>query len=156
MSATSTATVSDPLGESDRRLLIPPYLPGSVHERVVIEGRAATAGCGRSGVFRRDWRVIAGPDRTRTGRDQHFGVEPDMIVIANGMRSGYVRLGAVLVSETLSLEHSLPVAFIRTTVTGPFALSRCATWSHRAGGAARSRTGRRSPPAHGAVEPRVA
>jgi adenosylmethionine-8-amino-7-oxononanoate aminotransferase len=54
----------------------------------------------------------------RTGRwfgAQHFGVEPDLIVTAKGITSGYIPLGAVLVSEpvaeTLSLEQGFPVGF---------------------------------------------
>lgn len=46
---------------------------------------------------------------------QHFGVEPDLIVTAKGITSGYIPLGAVLVSEpiaeTLIREHGFPVGF---------------------------------------------
>jgi len=46
---------------------------------------------------------------------QHFGVEPDLIVTAKGITSGYVPLGAVLVSdeiaEVLSHDHGFPVGF---------------------------------------------
>jgi adenosylmethionine-8-amino-7-oxononanoate aminotransferase len=54
----------------------------------------------------------------RTGRwfaAQHFGVEPDLIVTAKGITSGYVPLGAVLVSdeiaEVLGRDHGFPVGF---------------------------------------------
>jgi putrescine aminotransferase len=46
---------------------------------------------------------------------QHFGVEPDLIVTAKGITSGYVPLGAVLVSEpvaeVLGRDHGFPVGF---------------------------------------------
>ena len=46
---------------------------------------------------------------------QHFGVEPDLIVTAKGITSGYVPLGAVLVSESvaeeLARDHGFPVGF---------------------------------------------
>ena len=46
---------------------------------------------------------------------QHFGVEPDLIVTAKGITSGYVPLGAVLVSEPvaeeLARDHGFPVGF---------------------------------------------
>jgi PLP-dependent transaminase len=46
---------------------------------------------------------------------QHFSVEPDLIVTAKGITSGYVPLGAVLVSgqiaEELGREHGFPVGF---------------------------------------------
>ncbi len=46
---------------------------------------------------------------------QHFGVEPDLIVTAKGITSGYVPLGAVLVSgevaEELARDHGFPVGF---------------------------------------------
>lgn len=46
---------------------------------------------------------------------QHFGVEPDVIVTAKGITSGYVPLGAVLVSaevaEELARDHGFPVGF---------------------------------------------
>ncbi len=46
---------------------------------------------------------------------QHFGVEPDLIVTAKGITSGYVPLGAVLVSEpiaeVLARDHGFPVGF---------------------------------------------
>ena len=54
----------------------------------------------------------------RTGRwfgAQHFGVEADLIVTAKGITSGYVPLGAVLVSgevaEVLGRDHGFPVGF---------------------------------------------
>jgi adenosylmethionine-8-amino-7-oxononanoate aminotransferase len=46
---------------------------------------------------------------------QHFGVEPDLVVTAKGITSGYVPLGAVLVSEPVAEElgrdHGFPVGF---------------------------------------------
>jgi PLP-dependent transaminase len=46
---------------------------------------------------------------------QHFGVEPDLLVTAKGITSGYMPLGAVLVSEPvadeLGREHGFPVGF---------------------------------------------
>ncbi len=46
---------------------------------------------------------------------QHFGVEPDIIVTAKGITSGYVPLGAVLasdeVSESLSRDVGFPMGF---------------------------------------------
>jgi PLP-dependent transaminase len=46
---------------------------------------------------------------------QHFNVEPDLIVTAKGITSGYVPLGAVLVSaeiaQELGREHGFPVGF---------------------------------------------
>jgi PLP-dependent transaminase len=46
---------------------------------------------------------------------QHFGVDPDLLVTAKGTTSGYVPLGAVLVSgqvaEALAREHGFPVGF---------------------------------------------
>jgi putrescine aminotransferase len=46
---------------------------------------------------------------------QHFGVDPDLLVTAKGITSGYVPLGAVLVSgqvaEALAREHGFPVGF---------------------------------------------
>ena len=46
---------------------------------------------------------------------QHFGVQPDLIVTAKGITSGYVPLGAVLVSEpvaeVLGRDHGFPVGF---------------------------------------------
>jgi putrescine aminotransferase len=46
---------------------------------------------------------------------QHFGVEPDLIVTAKGITSGYVPLGAVLLSaelaEVLGRDHGFPVGF---------------------------------------------
>ncbi len=54
----------------------------------------------------------------RTGRwfaAEHFGVEPDLIVTAKGITSGYMPLGAVLVSEeiaeVLGRDHGFPVGF---------------------------------------------
>jgi putrescine aminotransferase len=46
---------------------------------------------------------------------QHFGVEPDLIVTAKGITSGYMPLGAVLVSdavaEVLGSEHGFPMGY---------------------------------------------
>ena len=46
---------------------------------------------------------------------QHFGVEPDIIVTAKGITSGYMPLGAVLVSdsvaEVLGQEHGFPMGY---------------------------------------------
>ncbi len=46
---------------------------------------------------------------------QHFGVEPDIVVTAKGITSGYVPLGAVLVSdavaEQLGREHGFPMGY---------------------------------------------
>ena len=46
---------------------------------------------------------------------EHFGVDPDLLVTAKGITSGYVPLGAVLVSasvaEALRREHGFPVGF---------------------------------------------
>ena len=46
---------------------------------------------------------------------EHFGVDPDLLVTAKGITSGYVPLGAVLVSasvaEALLREHGFPVGF---------------------------------------------
>lgn len=46
---------------------------------------------------------------------QHFGVEPDIIVTAKGITSGYMPLGAVLVSdaiaEVLGRDHGFPMGF---------------------------------------------
>jgi adenosylmethionine-8-amino-7-oxononanoate aminotransferase len=45
---------------------------------------------------------------------QHFGVEPDMITTAKGITSGYLPLGAVLVSDEVAdvaRSEGLPVAF---------------------------------------------
>lgn len=48
---------------------------------------------------------------------QHFGVEPDIIVTAKGITSGYCQLGAVLVSDdvaetiTADPEHGFPIGF---------------------------------------------
>ncbi len=46
---------------------------------------------------------------------EHFGVDPDLLVTAKGITSGYVPLGAVLVSapvaEALAREHGFPVGF---------------------------------------------
>jgi PLP-dependent transaminase len=54
----------------------------------------------------------------RTGRwfgAQHFGVEPDIVVTAKGITSGYVPLGAVLMSdavaESLGADHGFPMGF---------------------------------------------
>jgi len=46
---------------------------------------------------------------------QHFGVEPDIVVTAKGITSGYMPLGAVLVSdavaEVLGRDHGFPMGF---------------------------------------------
>jgi PLP-dependent transaminase len=45
---------------------------------------------------------------------QHFGVEPDIIVTAKGLTSGYLPLGAVLISDAVAdvaRSEGLPVAF---------------------------------------------
>src|SRR6185437_4543153 len=46
---------------------------------------------------------------------EHFGVDPDLIVTAKGITSGYVPLGAVLVSDSvadaLAEDHGFPVGF---------------------------------------------
>ena len=46
---------------------------------------------------------------------QHFGVEPDIIVTAKGITSGYMPLGAVLVSaavaEVLGRDHGFPMGY---------------------------------------------
>jgi putrescine aminotransferase len=46
---------------------------------------------------------------------QHFGVDPDLLVTAKGITSGYVPLGAVLLSEavadTLRSEQGFPIGF---------------------------------------------
>lgn len=46
---------------------------------------------------------------------QHFGVEPDLIVTAKGITSGYMPLGAVLVSdavaEALGQDHGFPMGY---------------------------------------------
>jgi PLP-dependent transaminase len=46
---------------------------------------------------------------------QHFGVEPDIIVTAKGITSGYMPLGAVLVSEdvaeVLARDHGFPMGY---------------------------------------------
>jgi adenosylmethionine-8-amino-7-oxononanoate aminotransferase len=46
---------------------------------------------------------------------QHFGVDPDIIVTAKGITSGYIPLGAVLVSdvvaETLGRDHGFPMGY---------------------------------------------
>jgi len=46
---------------------------------------------------------------------QHFGVEPDIIVTAKGITSGYMPLGAVLVSdaiaEVLGQDHGFPMGY---------------------------------------------
>jgi adenosylmethionine-8-amino-7-oxononanoate aminotransferase len=46
---------------------------------------------------------------------QHFGVEPDLIVTAKGITSGYMPLGAVLVSdavaEVLGQDHGFPMGY---------------------------------------------
>jgi putrescine aminotransferase len=60
--------------------------------------------------------VVTGFGRTGSWfAAQHFGVEPDMIVTAKGITSGYFPLGAVLVSEEvahdLSSDHGFPVGF---------------------------------------------
>jgi adenosylmethionine-8-amino-7-oxononanoate aminotransferase len=54
----------------------------------------------------------------RTGRwfaAQHFGVEPDIVVTAKGITSGYTPLGAVLISdavaETIGADHGFPMGF---------------------------------------------
>lgn len=54
----------------------------------------------------------------RTGRwfaAQHFGVEPDIVVTAKGITSGYVPLGAVLLSdavaETIGADGGFPMGF---------------------------------------------
>jgi putrescine aminotransferase len=46
---------------------------------------------------------------------QHFGVDPDIVVTAKGITSGYVPLGAVLVSDaiaaTLTSDHGFPMGY---------------------------------------------
>jgi adenosylmethionine-8-amino-7-oxononanoate aminotransferase len=46
---------------------------------------------------------------------QHFGIDPDIIVTAKGITSGYIPLGAVLVSdvvaETLGRDHGFPMGY---------------------------------------------
>ena len=46
---------------------------------------------------------------------QHFGVEPDIIVTAKGITSGYIPLGAVLVddrvAEVLGRDHGFPMGY---------------------------------------------
>ncbi|MFZ0323962.1 MAG: aspartate aminotransferase family protein [Actinomycetes bacterium] len=46
---------------------------------------------------------------------QHFGVDPDIIVTAKGITSGYIPLGAVLVSDTvaesLGRDHGFPMGY---------------------------------------------
>lgn len=50
-------------------------------------------------------------------RAQHFGVEPDIIVTAKGITSGYCQLGAVLVTEEIAEtitgdpHHGWPIGF---------------------------------------------
>jgi putrescine aminotransferase len=46
---------------------------------------------------------------------QHFGIEPDIVVTAKGITSGYMPLGAVLVSsevaEVLGRDHGFPMGY---------------------------------------------
>ena len=46
---------------------------------------------------------------------QHFGIEPDIIVTAKGITSGYIPLGAVLVAddvaEVLGRDHGFPMGY---------------------------------------------
>lgn len=62
--------------------------------------------------------VVTGYGRTGSWFGaQHFGVEPDIIVTAKGLTSGYCQLGAVLVSDdvaeviTSDPEHGFPIGF---------------------------------------------
>jgi PLP-dependent transaminase len=60
--------------------------------------------------------VVTGFGRTGSWfAAQHFGVDPDLMVTAKGITSGYVPLGAVLVSgevaEELARDHGFPVGF---------------------------------------------
>jgi putrescine aminotransferase len=62
--------------------------------------------------------VVTGYGRTGSWFGaQHFGVEPDIIVTAKGITSGYCQLGAVLVSDdvaeviTSDPEHGFPIGF---------------------------------------------
>ena len=59
--------------------------------------------------------VVTGFGRTGSWfAAQHFGVEPDMIVTAKGITSGYFPLGAVLVSRSVAddlINHGFPVGF---------------------------------------------
>ncbi|RQS10075.1 aminotransferase [Burkholderia sp. Bp9002] len=55
--------------------------------------------------------------------DAHFGIEPDMIVAAKGLTSGYQPLGAVLISDRLVAAVSGPNAPAHSVFTNGFTYS---------------------------------
>lgn len=61
--------------------------------------------CDRYGILLIDDEVMAGFGRTGTWlATQHYGIKPDIVTCAKGLTSGYMPLGAVIVSEKIA-EH---------------------------------------------------